>query len=244
MISFEDVYNSRKEEIVKFMQMMKYIEVKEFEKNEEGITSFALFFNTSDGGIDFTYQELINIFKSNFSLMLYNIIEYTVANLIDSIYDEIRMHNLSYIDVNESIKQLWKKTILKSVNDPNANFNTFIKKNDEIIAYILEKRTVNLSSRESLPAGNLDGNKIRETFSCHGVKVSSSSQYFRPDIFENIKQKRNELAHGTVSFVEAVQNDSLSDIESSEIVIIHFLDELIDTVKIYLREKKYQIETA
>lgn len=244
MISFEDVYLSRKEEISKFIQMMRFIEQKEFEKDDEGKTAFDIFFCPTTGGIDLTYQELINIFKSNLSLMLYNIIEYTVANLIDSIYDEIRMQNLSYIDVNDSIKQLWKKTILKAVNDPNANFNTFIKKNDEIIDYIIERRTLSLNSRDSLPAGNLDGLKIKETFVNHGVQVPSSSQYFRPDILENIKQNRNNLAHGTVSFVEAVQNDSISDLESNAHIIVGFLDELIGTVKNYIETREYTVVIA
>ena len=51
-----------------------------------------------------------------------------MTNLIDSIYDEIRVNHLSYIDVNESIRNLWRQTILKSVNDPNANFSTFFEK--------------------------------------------------------------------------------------------------------------------
>ena len=60
-----------------------------------------------------------------------------MTNLIDSIYDEIRVNHLSYIDVNESIRNLWRQTILKSVNDPNANFSTFLRKNEEIISKIL-----------------------------------------------------------------------------------------------------------
>ena len=244
MIPFEDVYQSRKEEISKFIRMMRFIEQKEFEKDDEGNTAFDYFFCPPTGGIDLTYQQLINIFKSNLSLMLYNIIEYTVANLIDSIYDEIRIQKLSYIDVNESIKQLWKRTILKAVNDPSANFKTFLKKNDEIIDYIIERRTLSLNSRDSLPAGNLDGYKIKETFDNHGVQVSSRSQYFRPDVFENIKQKRNDLAHGTVSFVEAVHNDSLADLESKTNIIFGFLDELMETVKKYIETREYMVVIA
>lgn len=63
------------------------------------------------------------------SLMIYNLIEYTVTNLMDSIYDEIRINNLSYVAVNEYIRVIWRKTILKSTNDSNANYNTFLRKN-------------------------------------------------------------------------------------------------------------------
>ena len=128
MITFQDTYDSRKNEIENFLELMKFLEQKENER-EDGKSKFSEFFYPENGGIHLTYQALINILKSNVSLMIYNIIEYTVTNLIDSIYDEIRINHLSYIDVNDSIRSLWRKTILKSVNDPNANFSTFLKKN-------------------------------------------------------------------------------------------------------------------
>ena len=86
--------------------------------------------------------------------MIYNIIEYTVTNLIDSIYDEIRVNHLSYIDVNDSIRNLWRKTILRSVNDPNANFSTFLRKNEEIISAILSNNELNMYAKNTLPGGN------------------------------------------------------------------------------------------
>lgn len=93
MITFQDTYDSRKNEIENFLELMKFLEQKENER-EDGKSKFSEFFYPENGGIHLTYQALINILKSNVSLMIYNIIEYTVTNLIDSIYDEIRMKSL------------------------------------------------------------------------------------------------------------------------------------------------------
>ena len=90
MITFQDTYDSRKNEIENFLELMKFLEQKENER-EDGKSKFSEFFYPENGGIHLTYQALINILKSNVSLMIYNIIEYTVTNLIDSIYDEIRI---------------------------------------------------------------------------------------------------------------------------------------------------------
>ena len=181
MITFQDTYDSRKMEIENFLELMKFLEAKENER-EDGKSKFSEFFYPENGGIHLTYQALINILKSNVSLMIYNIIEYTVTNLIDSIYDEIRVNHLSYIDVNDSIRNLWRKTILKSVNDPNANFSTFLKKNEEIISTILSNNELNMYAKNTLPGGNLDGNSIKETFESHGIQVRTSSRNYRPDI--------------------------------------------------------------
>lgn len=186
------------------------------------------------------YQSLINILKSNVSLMIYNIIEYTVTNLIDSIYDEIRVNHLSYIDVNDSIRNLWRKTILRSVNDPNANFSTFLRKNEEIISAILSNNELNMYAKNTLPGGNLDGTSIKETFESHGIQVRTSSRNYRPDILIGIKENRNNLAHGSVSFVEAMREDSIDDIRANESLVVGFLEELIETVSTYIEDQKYK----
>lgn len=240
MITFKDTYDSRKKEIEDFFELMGFLEARENDR-EDGISSFSRFFHNQEGGIQLTYQALINILKSNISLMIYNIIEYTVSNLIDSIYDEIRINHLSYIDVNESIRDLWRKTILKSANDPNANFSTFLRKNEEIITTILNHNALDMYSRNTLPGGNLDGESIKAAFELHGIKVETSSQNYRPDILRGIKENRNNLAHGSVSFVEAVREDSISDIKRNGEIVFAFLGELITTVSAYIDEQKYKV---
>ena len=239
MITFQDTYDSRKKEIENFLELMKFLEKKENER-EDGKSKFSEFFYPETGGILLTYQSLINILKSNVSLMIYNIIEYTVTNLIDSIYDEIRVNHLSYIDVNDSIRNLWRKTILRSVNDPNANFSTFLRKNEEIISAILSNNELNMYAKNTLPGGNLDGTSIKETFESHGIQVRTSSRNYRPDILIGIKENRNNLAHGSVSFVEAMREDSIDDIRANESLVVGFLEELIETVSTYIEDQKYK----
>lgn len=152
------------------------------------------------------------------------------------------MNRLSYVDVNESIQGLWRKTILKSTSDPNANFNTFLKKNEEIITTILRNTTLEMNSRNTLPSGNLDGVSIKRTFESHGIQLQTRSRNYRPDILEGIKENRNNLAHGSVSFVDAVRSDSISDIRKNETFVVAFLEELIDTVTTYIDEKRYKME--
>ena len=81
MITFQDTYDSRKKEIENFLELMKFLEKKENER-EDGKSKFSEFFYPETGGIHLTYQSLINILKSNVSLMIYNIIEYTVTMAI------------------------------------------------------------------------------------------------------------------------------------------------------------------
>lgn len=79
MIAFQDTYDDRKKEIEDFLELMEFLETKENDR-VDGVSKFSEFFHSEGTGIRLTYQSLINILKSNVSLMIYNIIEYTVAN--------------------------------------------------------------------------------------------------------------------------------------------------------------------
>lgn len=243
MIYFLEVFTDRKEEINKFINIMFFIEKKNDTKSQtkhRDITEFQEFFNSSEMQIDISYQFMINIMKSNATLMLYNIIEFAVSGLMDIVYDAIKEEELSYLEVNTDIQALWRKSLLRATLDPNANHNTFLKKNEEIIEYILNKNTLTLASRSSLSGGNLDGSKILETCKVHGIEFRPSSINYRPNKLEDIKNKRNELAHGSVSFTEALRDRAIGDIKEDKENIFLFLDDLIDTFSNYISEKRYK----
>lgn len=238
MVTLKSTYESRKREILKFIELMDFLENKKMYPSENEV-SFEDFFYADNKRIQLSYQELINILKANVSLMIYNIVEFTVSGLIDCIYDEIKMQSLSYVDVSESIRKMWRKVVLKATKDPKANFDTFVRKNEEIIDHILSKQPLNICAKDCLPAGNLDGISIKKTFEMHGIRIKTGSENFRPDILENIKEKRNNLAHGSVSFVEAVRNNGIKDINKNARFVCLFLEELIDTVDEFIKSKQY-----
>lgn len=240
MIYFKNLFNDRKKEIEEFISLMVFLERKNDEKSpNDDVTFFQNFFYPADGGITISYQSMINIMKSNVALMIYNIIEFTVSGLIDVIYDAIRNQELSYIDVNDSIQQLWRKTMLSATKDPNANYNTFLRKSEEMIDYILNKKTLDLQTRNILRVGNLDGVKIKDSLEAHGVTFPSRDNY-RPDKLNFIKTKRNELAHGAISFTEALRDRAIKDISDDNEIIFSFLKDLIETVENYHDNEEYK----
>lgn len=259
MTELTELYNARKQEIIEFLGVLKFLETKEQSNDEDG-NSFEMFFNSdiiikqkcdedhaefdkffnSNGGIKLTYQSFTNIMKSNLSLMIYNLIEFTISGLIQKIYDTIKSEDLSYTDVNEYIRKLWRKAMLKSINDPNFKFSTFFDKNEEIINKIIDRTAIDLHYRDTVRGGNLDGEYICDILKCHGIATNTHSKNYRPDILGKIKKSRNDLAHGSVSFVEAMRDNSTKDIELDITTISNFLEEVIANVSEYLKVKSYK----
>lgn len=245
MDDFLTVYEERKKELEEFFTLLKFLEAKENTRCY-GESEFDKFFYSEDIQINMTYQSLINIMKANASLMIYNIIEYTITSLINIIYDEIEKHRLSYFDVNDCIRELWKKNMLKGANDPNANFNTFIKKNNDIINAILDKHILKLEAKSNMPAGNLDAIEIDRLFQKHGIYIDRKSENFKRSIriMNQIKLDRNNLGHGSVAFTEALRENTIGDLENNYIFVKKFLNELIVNIEVFLKNEKYKQQSA
>ena len=173
--------------------------------------------------------------------MLYNLVEYTISSLIDRVFFEIEDCKLSYIDVNEAIRKSWAYAKFKIIKcDDNVNFNTIIKKNEEIIKFIINKQVISLNSRSVLPGGNLDGRAICDTFDRIGVSIDTNNKFYRPDILQSIKVTRNKLAHGENSFGEALRDKTVNDLQNEKEIIFAFLDQLYKKINEYLQQELYK----
>lgn len=62
---------------------------------------------------------------------------------------------------------------------------------------------------------------------------------FPSALLEDVKNKRNELAHGTTSFVECGRNYSIDDLIKIKDQTIKFLNCILNGMKQYYDSKKY-----
>lgn len=178
--------------------------------------------------------------KSNVALMIYNLIEFTISGLMDNVYEKIKTHGLSYVDVNNDLQQLWRQKMLHATKDLTANYSTILKKNREMIDHILQKKTLELHVRDYVRGGNLDGAEIMKTLEAHGIVFNPSGKNYRPEKLRFIKIKRNELAHGSISFTDALRDSSINDIRSDKNIIFSFLEELIKATEHYCDNEGYK----
>ncbi len=100
------------------------------------------------------------------------------------------------------MRTMWKN-YLKRTSNPWAQ-----KSDMELMGMAIrfENLAINIS-------GSLDIRKIFEVFSKHGCKLDETNRDKYSNSFLIIKNKRNNLAHGNVSFSECGSNYLASDLE-------------------------------
>lgn len=156
------------------------------------------------------------IFKSSIMLMLYNEIEGTFSNILSELFDYIIDENIDFDILHSKIKNVYLEYYNRKIANNLAEILYFRNNPDLKSVGYLE-----LNKYLKLYSGNLDARQIREISKRLGVPISNE---IIGDNLVKIKNCRNWLAHGEISFQEACRNYSENEIHSISNETFAFLD--------------------
>ena len=171
-------------------------------------------------------DELLKTLKASCYLLLYNLVESTMRNVIETIFDEFRAENVRFDDCRDEIKRL----VL--VNFRARNPDKLLAKLTDIACHVV---TETFEAKEMF-AGNIDAKEIRETAEKFGFAPPPTNTGW---MMRSVKDNRNDLAHGNKSFSEIgkdVTPDRLEEARKQTFVIL-FLT--LRNVSTYLSRKRY-----
>ena len=168
--------------------------------------------------------------KAQSLILLYNLVESTVCDCLNAIYDAIQDESLIFGNVSDDIKNMWRN-YLKRKNLPEKT-----KSDNDIInmAIRFDRLAINIS-------GSLDFRKIQEVFSKHGCLLDNSSRDAIAQSFLVVKNKRNLLAHGNISFSECGAHYLLSDLQKYKEHIVDYMQDVVNKTCDYIANKAYKL---
>ena len=183
--------------------------------------------------------DFLKILKANALIMIYNLVESSIMGGILEIYDELKTSGYSYKDVTKEIQDIWFSFKFNQVYDKNAHYNSYRDKAVEIINAILQNEPLVMDRKATDISGNLDAKKIREICSEHGITYTIEPECRGGIVLEDVKNKRNQLAHGTTSFAECGRYYALEDLEKIKNETIIFLNGILQGMKKYYQDKTF-----
>lgn len=186
-------------------------------------------------------SEFIKILKANTLLMVYNLVESTVMGGILEIYDKLKQEGLTYSGVRKEIKDIWFAYKFRQVYDQQAHYNSYKDKAIEIVNSILTGEIIELDRKATAISGNLDAQQIRNVCHDHGIYFTPKDGSRGGVVLETVKNRRNDLAHGTLSFAECGRDYSIDDLVKIKQETVLFLQGLLIGMKQYYDEKQYKL---
>jgi MAE_28990/MAE_18760-like HEPN len=215
-------FTERSREVSKYFIFLKSL--------DQGTTQLSMAGKGDSSKVKVIDPELLKTLKASGFLLLYNLVEATMRNVIEAIFDKLRSEGISY----DRIRPELKKIVLRNLKKRNP---------DEIFASITAISVDIITAgfnKEDLFSGNIDGKKIRETANKYGFSHSTDHAKTGDGIdLLTIKTNRNDLAHGIKSFGEVGRDqptDKLLEIKSK---VIRYLRQILQNIEIYLENAEY-----
>ena len=205
--------------------------VEDYKKRSEEIEVYFTFVSSANKSPSNTelfgtnHDQLIKTFKANSFLLLYNLIESTVRNAIEAIFDEFRAKNVRYDNCRSEVQKLILSNLRKRNID--AIHPTLMDLSLSVVYATFEK--------SELFSGNVDARRIRETAEDFGFKVPVVNGAH----LLTIKTNRNHLAHGDKSFTEIGRDFSVDELEEIKKTVLSFLEKLLESIESYLVACEY-----
>lgn len=178
--------------------------------------------------------ELIKVLKANLFVLLYNLAESTMRQAITEILDKISSERITYSQASDQVKKMWLDTGHKKFKNKSADdiFQSLSRLADDIV-------DIRFSS-DTFGGGNVDGRKIREYSNIYGFSCTVHRNAKKGVKLYDVKKRRNDLAHGLVSFAECGRNYTVSDLRSTKREVIIFLRGILQNVVRYLDAKQFR----
>jgi len=178
---------------------------------------------------------LFKILKANMLLMLYNFVEATISNTIDIIRTTIHNDDQTNFD---NLKDKIKEQIIKDLQKKNISPENFSKLSSNISNDIIKLSF----KKEEISKGNIDNETISNLSKIYGFNVNNSNykETGHGRKLVSIKDRRNDLAHGTFSFADVGKDYSVQDLEKFKTETIKYVEYIINNVELYLNNKEYR----
>lgn len=194
-----------------------------------------------DGNLEETHKfdvDLTRILKANAFLLMYNLIESTVINGIFEIFNSIKNERVSYQKVSLELKKVWLN--MKLNHDKNiakdSIVNQFITLSEEVINLTI----IEIEKKQIKFQGNLDAGRIYDLAKIYGI---TNHPTFREDTtgeaFKEIRNKRNLLAHGDLTFKECGKDYTIQQINEYKNHVVNYLELVLKNIEDYINQKNY-----
>jgi len=183
-----------------------------------------------DGGLDSAYtshkqQDLIRTFKATAFLLLYNLMESTVSNAVEAIFDELSNHIIPF----DSCRQEIRRVVLSNLRQHKVN--EILPELNLLSVDIVTKTFM----KNKIVSGNVDARKIKKVATEYGFAHPSADGAS----LLTVKSSRNDLAHGSKSFAEVGRDYTVAELVGMKDKVIAYLNVMITNVAAYITQQHY-----
>ncbi|EJP41439.1 TPA: MAE_28990/MAE_18760 family HEPN-like nuclease [Acinetobacter baumannii] len=181
-------------------------------------------------------REVQKTIRASTYLLIYNLLESSMCDALDAIHLTLETESVDIQFVSKKLKRIIFSNLKKGLSEKSI---------DEIVNNNIDLRPIIMRhgyNKRELLSGNLDGDILKKIESKYGFQsypVGGKEGIYNPKIIKEIKVKRNELAHGSLSFEQCGQSIPLFTMEKKYEEAKKFMLSVFNGLNNFLNKKSY-----
>lgn len=186
-------------------------------------------------------DESFRIMKASAFLLIYNLVESSIRSAFCDLYESIRRDGVAYRTASNAVRGIWiQQRYNKLINQEGTSLGRYREVAIEIATSIVDEAILELDHGK-LPgvSGTLDSDKIRKVCTRHGIRDRTHPRAEGGNQLALVKAKRNNLAHGNISFSECGREYASEDLRRIANQATIFVRSMLKNIVEYTREKRY-----
>lgn len=186
-------------------------------------------------------NDALKVMKATCFLLLYNLVESSIRESFTFLYEKINSEEHKIENYNESFRKLWLNQRFKNIKPISSSQITYKTLIFEIVDEILNSHNFEMDPCSLPISGNLDARKIKDLFSKHSINLDIHHRAFGGGELRTVKEKRNALAHGNVSFSECGREYTVDDLVNIKKRTVVYIRSTLRNMKKFTERREYAI---
>lgn len=185
------------------------------------------------------YTTIMTSIKAGIVLMLYNAIESTMTKGLEKLHEIFIQQNLRFDECTDEIRQLLL-VYYENAREKSLDIHKRVPHILQLFDYMRGEIIFPLSYNQlcqfySLYSGNLDSREIISVLKKYGIGFEEKISELK-----TIKDDRNKLAHGELTFEEVGRNLSVPQLEHMTQKTFKYMEDVINAMEDFVEGKRYK----
>lgn len=224
-----DAFESRVEELESYLRFLKKLDS----------TNARLCVISKRTRMEKVQPDDLKLLKASAFLLIYNVVEASVRDGFAAIYESIKKDGFTYQQVTQEMQTIWVQKAFDELAIAGSGSKTYSKLARELITKVIEGAVLSIDKRDIRVSGNVDAQKIRELCWFHGVSYRAHHRSFGGAELKTVKDHRNDLAHGSMSFSECGRMYTVEDLDRITRQVVIYLRSILRNIKSFIDGRRY-----
>lgn len=239
MKAIHSEFRARCKEIIAYLRMVRFIE-------QSGTT-----ITNRDGRVEYPIDlQTRHVLKASVYLHLYNLIESTVTACLKRVASEIEDTRVRY----DCLTIEWQTALLQTIGKTNESLNpeSRLQNLRAIVDRIVSGDPISFEPAFSR-GGNLDDRQIAGLLKRTGIQLTLPPRLqtqVKKHVLDKkgpislVKVRRNELAHGLVSFGDCGRDVTVADLRSWTCTVIAYVSRLVAVFTDFVDNRRFERDVS